>query len=78
MTLLPTTSSRSASPCTLPRRQPLLPAGYTGQGSDNLAVGGFGGFVFLLPYLEQDNLYRRWDLNAKWYDPPNSTLVRPR
>ena len=52
-----------------------FPTGYTVKGSDNLAVGGFGGFVFLLPYLEQDNLYRRWDLNAKWYDPPNSTLV---
>jgi prepilin-type N-terminal cleavage/methylation domain-containing protein/prepilin-type processing-associated H-X9-DG protein len=52
-----------------------FPTGYTVKGSDNLAVGGFGGFVFRLPYLEQDNLYRRWDLNAKWYDPPNSTLV---
>ena len=52
-----------------------FPPGYTVRGSDNLGLGGFGGFVFLLSYLEQDNLARRWDLNGKWFELPNSELV---
>jgi prepilin-type N-terminal cleavage/methylation domain-containing protein/prepilin-type processing-associated H-X9-DG protein len=52
-----------------------FPAGYTITGSDNLELGGFGGFVYLLPYLEQDSLWQQWDLNAKWYEPPNANLV---
>jgi len=53
-----------------------FPAGYGGgDGSDNLELGGFCGFVHLLPYLEQESLFRRWDLNAKWYEPPNFDLV---
>ncbi len=52
-----------------------FPTGYSVKGSDNLASGGFGGFVHLLPYLEQDNLARRWDLNGKWFEPPNAALV---
>jgi prepilin-type N-terminal cleavage/methylation domain-containing protein/prepilin-type processing-associated H-X9-DG protein len=52
-----------------------FPPGYTVGGSDNLELGGFSGFVRLLPYLEQDALFRRWDLNGKWYEPPNSDLV---
>jgi prepilin-type processing-associated H-X9-DG protein len=52
-----------------------FPAGYTVTGTDNLEMGGFGGFVFLLPYVEQDNLARRWDLTRKWFEPPNNALV---
>jgi prepilin-type N-terminal cleavage/methylation domain-containing protein/prepilin-type processing-associated H-X9-DG protein len=52
-----------------------FPSGITIGGSDNLELGGFGGFVRLLPYLEQDNLFRGWDLNGKWYEPPNADLV---
>jgi prepilin-type N-terminal cleavage/methylation domain-containing protein/prepilin-type processing-associated H-X9-DG protein len=52
-----------------------FPTGYSIRGSNNLELGGFGGFVHLLPYLEQDNLARRWDLNGKWFEPPNSALV---
>ena len=52
-----------------------FPPGYTVGGTDDLALGGFGGFVLLLPYLEQDALFGRWDLNGKWYDPPNAALV---
>ena len=52
-----------------------FPPGYSGGGSDNLELGGFGGFVRLLPYLEQDALFARWDLNKKWYEPPNFDLV---
>src|SRR6187455_3708508 len=33
-----------------------FPPGYAVGGSDNLELGGFGGFVLLLPYLEQDAL----------------------
>src|SRR5438045_7363181 len=27
--------------------------------------------VFLLPYLEQDNVYRLWDVQLRYYDQPN-------
>jgi prepilin-type N-terminal cleavage/methylation domain-containing protein len=52
-----------------------FPAGYSVAGTDNLEMGGFGGFVHLLPYLEQDALFARWDFDRKWYEPPNSALV---
>lgn len=52
-----------------------FPPGYTIKGSDNLELGGFSGYVNLLPFLEQDNLFRRWDLSGKWYEPPNYDLV---
>ena len=52
-----------------------FPTGYSVRGSDNLETGGFGGFVHLLPYLEQDNLWRQWDLNGKWFESPNAALV---
>ena len=52
-----------------------FPPGYTVSGTDNLEMGGFSGFVQLLPFLEQDNLFRSWDLNGKWYEPPNDALV---
>jgi prepilin-type processing-associated H-X9-DG protein/prepilin-type N-terminal cleavage/methylation domain-containing protein len=52
-----------------------FPSGLTAQGSDDLEMGGFCGFVPLLPFLEQDNLFSGWDLNGKWYDPPDAALV---
>src|SRR5262245_46048042 len=52
-----------------------FPPGYMIGGSDNLELGGYCGFVHLLPFLEQEALFRRWDLAGKWYDPPNAALV---
>jgi prepilin-type processing-associated H-X9-DG protein len=52
-----------------------FPSGLTIRGSDNLELGGFGGFVLLLPFLDQDALGRRWDPDRTWYDPPNADLV---
>ncbi len=52
-----------------------FPPGYTVSGTDNLELGGFGGFIPLLPFLEQDNWFRRWDPNGHWYDPPNASIV---
>ncbi len=52
-----------------------FPPGYTVTGTDNLEMGGFSGFVPILPYIEQDNLGRRWDLKGKWYESPNADLV---
>jgi prepilin-type processing-associated H-X9-DG protein/prepilin-type N-terminal cleavage/methylation domain-containing protein len=52
-----------------------FPPGYTVSGTDNLEMGGFGGFIQLLPFLEQDNWFSRWDARRKWYDPPNDAIV---
>lgn len=52
-----------------------FPAGFTVTGSDDVELGSFGGFVPLLPFLEQENLTRRWDPGRAWYEPPNADLV---
>jgi len=52
-----------------------FPPGMTVSGTDNLEMGSFGGFIPLLPFLEQDNWIRRWDANQTWYDPPNANIV---
>jgi prepilin-type processing-associated H-X9-DG protein len=52
-----------------------FPAGFTVKGTDDLGMGGFGGFVPLLPFLEQDNWFSRWDPSRNWYDPPNAAVV---
>jgi prepilin-type processing-associated H-X9-DG protein len=38
-------------------------------------MGGFGGFIPLLPFLEQENWTRSWDPDRNWYDPPNAAIV---
>src|SRR5438876_11829573 len=39
--------------------------------------GGVTWAVFILPYLEQDNLYKQWDLNRWYYDQgPNGNAIR--
>jgi prepilin-type N-terminal cleavage/methylation domain-containing protein/prepilin-type processing-associated H-X9-DG protein len=52
-----------------------FPPGITVKGTSNLEMGGFCGFVPLLPFLEQDNLYRHWDLTGLWYEEPDAALV---
>jgi prepilin-type processing-associated H-X9-DG protein/prepilin-type N-terminal cleavage/methylation domain-containing protein len=52
-----------------------FPVGISVKGTSNLEMAGFCGFVSLLPFLEQDNLFNRWDLNGNWYDPPDAALV---
>jgi len=52
-----------------------FPPGYTVHGTDDLEMGSFGGFIPLLPYLEQDSWTRRWDPNRNWYDEPNADIV---
>jgi prepilin-type processing-associated H-X9-DG protein/prepilin-type N-terminal cleavage/methylation domain-containing protein len=52
-----------------------FPPGFTVHGTDDLEMGGFGGFIPLLPFLEQDNWFARWDPNRAWYDPPNFDIV---
>src|SRR5947207_6731746 len=52
-----------------------FPPAYSVSGTDNLEMGGYGGFVHLLPFLEQESLFRRWDLNRKWYEAPNFDLM---
>src|SRR5882724_11736049 len=43
-----------------------FPPGYTVKGTDNLEMGGFGGFIPLLPYIEQENWTRLGDPNKNW------------
>src|SRR2546425_6404805 len=52
-----------------------FPPGITVVGTDNLEMGGFGGLVPLLPFLEQDNSVRRWDPHKLWYEAPNADIV---
>src|SRR5262245_40127957 len=52
-----------------------FPPGLTVRGSDNLELASFGGFIPLLPFLEQDAWVRRWDPDRAWYDPPNDAIV---
>src|SRR5437762_6311983 len=33
--------------------------------------------VFLLPYIEQDNLYRQWNLQKRWPEQPKNPDPRP-
>jgi prepilin-type processing-associated H-X9-DG protein len=52
-----------------------FPSGFTVHGTDDLGMGGFGGFIPLLPFLEQDSWVRHWDPSQTWYDPPNDAIV---
>jgi prepilin-type N-terminal cleavage/methylation domain-containing protein/prepilin-type processing-associated H-X9-DG protein len=52
-----------------------FPPGLTVRGTDNLELASFGGFILLLPFLEQENWVRRWDPDRTWYDPPNADIV---
>lgn len=52
-----------------------FPAGYSVSGTDNLEMGGYGGFIQLLPFLEQENWFRQWDRKKLWYEAPNADIV---
>jgi len=52
-----------------------FPPGYTVLGTDNLELGGFGGFIPLLPFLEQEAWTRQWDPHRPWYEAPNAAIV---
>jgi prepilin-type N-terminal cleavage/methylation domain-containing protein/prepilin-type processing-associated H-X9-DG protein len=52
-----------------------FPSGMTTSAGNDLQNGGFGGFIPLLPFLEQENWLRLWDPSATWYDPPNAAIV---
>jgi prepilin-type N-terminal cleavage/methylation domain-containing protein/prepilin-type processing-associated H-X9-DG protein len=52
-----------------------FPAGVTVVGTDNLEMGSFGGFIPLLPFLEQANWTRSWDPQTLWYEAPNANIV---
>ncbi|MBX9579716.1 MAG: DUF1559 domain-containing protein [Gemmataceae bacterium] len=52
-----------------PDRLPL-----TGRGAE---TGGATWAVLLLPFLEQDNLYRQWNLAGSYYDQPRAARETP-
>src|SRR5262249_44047789 len=43
--------------------------------SDDVSDADATGFTLLLPYLEQDNVYRRYTFNRPWSDPANYEAV---
>lgn len=52
-----------------------FPPGYTVVGTDNLEMGGFGGFIPLLPFIEQESWTRQWAPTKNWYEAPNNSIV---
>src|SRR5579875_4192077 len=50
-----------------------LPPGLVTDGSSQ--DGYHTGFTYLLPFLEQDNTYRLYQINKQWYDTANYTAV---
>src|SRR5581483_1226959 len=52
-----------------------FPSGVTSDTSD-LRNGKHSGFVFLLPHLEQQPLYQRYDLTQTWRSPANLPLAQ--
>jgi prepilin-type N-terminal cleavage/methylation domain-containing protein/prepilin-type processing-associated H-X9-DG protein len=56
-----------------------FPPGALGPGPPGTPPGGtihHGLGTFLLPYLEQDNLYRKYRWDVSWFDPPNQEVVK--
>jgi prepilin-type N-terminal cleavage/methylation domain-containing protein len=54
-----------------------FPPGVVADSSD-LRNGRHSGLVYLLPYLEQQALYSRYDFNLTWRDPPNLAVAQTR
>src|SRR4051794_30161649 len=52
-----------------------FPPGVTSDTSD-LRTGKHSGLVFLLPHLEQQPLYQRYDFSAPWRSPANLPLAQ--
>jgi prepilin-type processing-associated H-X9-DG protein len=59
--------------------QASFPPGFALGGNNGLlkdiSTNGYGGFIPLLAYLEQESVLRQFDPNVTWYEPPNSALV---
>jgi prepilin-type N-terminal cleavage/methylation domain-containing protein/prepilin-type processing-associated H-X9-DG protein len=54
-----------------------FPVGITTDPMDfDLQDGNVTGYVRLLPYLEQDNLYNAYNFNVPWSDPSNAAVVQ--
>ncbi|MBV8316780.1 MAG: DUF1559 domain-containing protein [Planctomycetaceae bacterium] len=54
--------------------QQYFPAGAIGPGTDG-SLYFHGWMAFVLPFIEQRNLYNQYNMGANWYDPVNSTAV---
>ncbi len=52
-----------------------FPSGMTVNGNNVAETGTFGGFVLLLPFLEQENWANAWSPNTPWYEAPNFDIV---
>jgi prepilin-type processing-associated H-X9-DG protein len=54
------------------------PRGYLGPPAGLLSPFTHGVKTLLLPYLEQDNLYKAYRFDANWFDPVNRPVVAAR
>ena len=52
-----------------------FPPGMTVTGSNIAETGTFGGFVLILPFLEQQNWTNIWSATTPWYQEPNFDIV---
>jgi prepilin-type processing-associated H-X9-DG protein/prepilin-type N-terminal cleavage/methylation domain-containing protein len=52
-----------------------FPPGMTVTGNNVAETGTFGGFVLLLPFLDQQNWYDIWSPSTPWYEEPNFDIV---
>jgi prepilin-type N-terminal cleavage/methylation domain-containing protein len=52
-----------------------FPPGWTGGAMNGRAVPAHNIYAFLLPYIEQDNVFRRYDLTKNWNHTSNHPAV---
>jgi prepilin-type N-terminal cleavage/methylation domain-containing protein len=52
-----------------------FPPGMTVTGSNVAETGTFGGLVYILPFLEQQNWTNIWSATIPWYEEPNFDIV---
>lgn len=55
-----------------------FPAGSSGPASTATPPPPYrhGWVAFTLPWIDQENVFRAYDMNSSWYDPPNAAVIQ--